>query len=56
MDRGAWWAVVLGVTKSQVQLDQLSTHACIGVLSVFPEKISTFECTSSTIYQLCYLE
>ena len=26
MDRGAWWATVHGVTKSQTQLKQLSTH------------------------------
>ena len=29
MDRGAWWAAVHGVTKSQTQLKQLSTHASI---------------------------
>ena len=28
MDRGAWWASVHGVTKSQTQLKQLSMHAC----------------------------
>ena len=27
MDRGAQWATVLGVTKSQIQLKRLSTHA-----------------------------
>ena len=27
MDRGAWWATVHGVTNSQTQLKQLSTHA-----------------------------
>ena len=27
MDRGAWWATVQGVTKSQTQLKQLSRHA-----------------------------
>ena len=26
MDRGAWWAMVHRVTKSQTQLKQLSTH------------------------------
>ena len=25
-DRGAWWATVHGVTQSQTQLKQLSTH------------------------------
>ena len=28
MDRGAWWATVHGVTKSQTRLKPLSTHAC----------------------------
>ena len=28
MDRGTWWATVHGVTESQTQLKQLSTHAC----------------------------
>ena len=28
MDRGAWWATVHGVTKSQTQHKQLSMHAC----------------------------
>ena len=27
MDRGAWWAIVHRVAKSQTQLKQLSTHA-----------------------------
>ena len=27
MDRGAWWAIVLGVLKSQTGLKRLSTHA-----------------------------
>ena len=26
MDRGAWWAIIHGVTMSQTQLKQLSTH------------------------------
>ena len=28
IDRGAWWATVRGVAKSQTQLKQLSTQAC----------------------------
>ena len=28
MDRGAWWAIVRGVAKSQTLLKQLSTHPC----------------------------
>ena len=26
MDRGAWWATVYGVAKSQTRLKQLSVH------------------------------
>ena len=33
MDRGAWWAIVHGVTKSQTQLKRLSTE---GYLNCFP--------------------
>ena len=29
MDRGAWWATVHGVSKSQTPLKQLSTHAAV---------------------------
>ena len=29
MDQGAWQATVHGVAKSQTQLKQLSTHACM---------------------------
>ena len=29
MDRGAWWAKVHGVGKSQKQLKQLSIYACL---------------------------
>ena len=28
MDRGAWWATVHGVSKSQTGLKQLSMHTC----------------------------
>ena len=31
MNRGAWWATVHGIAKSQTQLKQLSTHAHIKV-------------------------
>ena len=27
MDRGAWWAIVHGIAKSQTRLKKLSTHA-----------------------------
>ena len=33
MDRGAWWATVHGVTKSQTRLKQLSTHTCNHIIS-----------------------
>ena len=29
MDRGAWWTVVPRVTKSQTQLERLSTHSIV---------------------------
>ena len=32
-DRGAWWATVHGVTKSQTQLKQSSRHACMEILT-----------------------
>ena len=28
MDRGDWWATVLGVTKSRTQLSNLAQHTC----------------------------
>ena len=31
MDRGAWWATVLGVTKSRTRLKQLSARSCISI-------------------------
>ena len=30
MDRGAWWAAVYGVAKSQTRLKQLSSHVVVG--------------------------
>ena len=30
MDRGAWWAIVYGVTESQTRLKQISKHALTG--------------------------
>ena len=32
MDRGAWWAIVHRVAKSQTQRQRLSTHALIYIL------------------------
>ena len=34
MDRGAWWAKVHGVAKSQTRLKGLSIHAGIGSVYV----------------------
>ena len=34
MDRGAWWATVYRVAKSQMQLKQLSTHYLLYHISV----------------------
>ena len=31
MDRGAWWATVHGVTRSQTQLKQLDMHTCMSL-------------------------
>ena len=36
MDRGAWWATVLGVTKSQTKATQ---HAYTSVLMMPPGKL-----------------
>ena len=36
MDRGAWWAIVHGVAKSQTQLSiHTHTHICVCVFLVF---------------------
>ena len=34
MDRGAWWATVLGVTKSQTRLKRLGMHTCTHMYTV----------------------
>ena len=33
MDRGAWWATVYGVTKSQTQMNVTNTHTQIHLKS-----------------------
>ena len=43
VDRGAWWAVVHGVTQSWTQLKQLSMHACIGEGNGNPLQYSCLE-------------
>ena len=37
MDRGAWWAIVHGVTKNQMQLSWHSTHDAGGRWLLFPD-------------------
>ena len=37
MDRGAWWPIVHGVTKSRTQLKRLSMHAQTHMVSFSPE-------------------
>ena len=37
MDRGVWWAMVHGVTKSQTQVKQLSTHTTQGKFRIVYE-------------------
>ena len=38
MDRGAWWAILLGVTKSQIQLKTLSKQASKKFLEILESK------------------
>ena len=40
MGRGAWWAIVYGVTKNQTRLKQLSTHVLIVI--IVPTKFLLF--------------
>ena len=35
MDRGAWWATVHRVTKSQTELKQISMHTCTHIYKSF---------------------
>ena len=44
IDRGAWWAAVLGVTKSQTQLKQLSmpTQKAINGIVRSPGKVKEY--------------
>ena len=34
-DRGAWWATVHGVAKSQIRLKELSLHAIYVIIKVY---------------------
>ena len=42
MDRGAWWAIVHGVTKSRTRLKQLST--CLSLRSLRRVRRQDSEC------------
>ena len=46
MDRGAWWAIVHGLAKSQIQLKQISTHA-LGSTAVRKAKLSSWRSEST---------
>ena len=53
LDRGAWWAAVHRVAKSQTELKQLSTHTCIHVyslLSVYVHRIERDSLVISLFY------
>ena len=39
MDRGAWWATIQAVAKSQTRLKRLSTHAHTGYLDPFQQTL-----------------
>ena len=40
MDRGAWWAAVHRVTKTQTQLKRLSTHAWMNLEGIMLSEMS----------------
>ena len=42
MDRGAWWATVHGVAKSQTRLNRLSMCTCTHMISTLPLSDSSF--------------
>ena len=42
MDRGAWWATVLGVIKSQTRLKRLGMHTCTHMYTVSISPISSY--------------
>ena len=46
MDRGALWAIVHGVAKSQTWLEQLSRHSVIYYLSIGRQSILSLICVS----------
>ena len=54
MDRGAWWATVFRVTKSQTQLKQLSTnsHMMSTALKYLPGVMDTLTQTKLSLWYL----
>ena len=52
MDRGAWWARVCGVTKSQTQLKQLST--CTHISNICWMNITELNYINIIKEVLCY--
>ena len=55
IDRGAWWAMVYGVSKSQIQLKGLNTHAHISVLSVSSFVLFFFHSTHRQYHMILVL-
>ena len=53
MDRGAWWATVLGITKSQTWLKRLSTHVCMQVSVHTPWISKSWEEKKNVQYLIC---
>ena len=51
MDRGAWWVTIHRVTKSQTQLDWLSTHVCTYGIhqNCIPSRSCLFYCCCSFV-------
>ena len=55
MDRGAWWATVHGVTKSQTRLKRLSKHILKIVLSYSKVLLKVYVQKSKQICTLKYI-
>ena len=55
MDRGAWWAIVHGVTKSQTRLERLRMHALLRYcmrITEYREELSIYSVNSKSY---CFL-
>ena len=46
MDRGAWWATVHGVARSQTRLKDLSVHACKYLYALVSIRLVSVGCVS----------